>query len=67
MSENQFKYMDLRHAIKSVPVLEHPILAGTLRPSHTLRCYTPAMGRSKAPAMYQNRMRSAAMHFPSCW
>ena len=34
---------------------------------NTLRCCTPAMGRSKAPAMYQNRMRCAAMHFLTCW
>ena len=36
------------------------------RPSYTLRCYTRAMGRSKAPAMYQNPMRCSAMHFPTC-
>ena len=28
-----------------------------------LRCCTPAMGCSKAPAMSQNRMRCSAMQF----
>ena len=27
------------------------------RPSYTVRCHTPTMGRSNTPAMHQNRMR----------
>ena len=38
-----------------------------LRPSHTLRCCTSAMGRSKVSVIHQNRMPCAAMHFPTCW
>ena len=33
----------------------------------TVRCCTPAMGRSKAPTIHQNCMRCAAMHFPTCF
>ena len=36
-----------------------------IRPSNTLRCCTPAMGPSKAPGMYQNRMQCAEMPFPT--
>ena len=42
------------------------IIAG-ISPGHTLRCCTPAMGFSKAPAMQQNHLRWPAMHFPTCW
>ena len=37
------------------------------KPSHTLRCRTPTMGRPDTPAMQQNSMRWPATHFPTCW
>ena len=43
-----------------------PPIPSMYRPSHTLRCRTLAMGRSKA-AIHQNCMRCAAMHFQTGW
>ena len=42
-------------------------IVSVIRPSHMLRYCTPAMGRSKAAAMCQHRMRCSAMQFPTCW
>ena len=50
---------------KVLPCLEGggaKLMTSPIRPSHTLRCHTLAMGRSKTPAIHQNRMRCAAMH-----
>ena len=32
-----------------------------------LRCCTPVMGLSKAPAVYLSHMRCSVVHFPTFW
>ena len=36
-----------------------------LRPSHMMRCCTPLMECSKAPAMHHNHMQCSAVHYPT--
>ena len=59
--------VDLRASVTTISYVWWASKKDAIRPSHTLRCSTPAIGRSKAPAIHQNRMRCAAMHFPTCW
>ena len=47
-------------------VEEHDYIRVGYSPGHTLRCCTPAMGRSEGAAMPQNRVRCAAIKSSTC-